>query len=201
MTFNKIVFFYCSNIFLKTIHIPTKIDIKTNKQIRHDRVRLIGSDGKVIGEMSAHEAQREANAQGLDLIQLSEGNGADVLPVCRITDGGKYFYEKQKKKAPKEIKTKQIRFHLGTAEGDLKVKIEHVREFLQKGCQVKVTLQMAKYEVEGRSEEGKEKVAKFVDRCVEGGIGKVAGTIKLSGKWLNIDLIPTKSHKKEEKEG
>ncbi|HOH81874.1 MAG TPA: translation initiation factor IF-3, partial [Candidatus Syntrophosphaera thermopropionivorans] len=67
---------------------------RINEQITANKVRLIGADGKQIGIVSLKEALHRAEAEDLDLVEISPN--ADP-PVCRIMDFSKYYFEKEKK--------------------------------------------------------------------------------------------------------
>ena len=56
---------------------------RINEQITANKVRLIGADGKQIGIVSLKEALHRAEAEDLDLVEISPN--ADP-PVCRIMD-------------------------------------------------------------------------------------------------------------------
>lgn len=73
-----------------------------NEQIRDKEVRLIGSDGEMIGIMSAKEALKLADDEELDLVKISPNA---VPPVCKIVDYGKFRYEQERKE--KEAKKNQ----------------------------------------------------------------------------------------------
>ena len=60
-------------------------------------MRVIGSDGEMIGVLSRDEALQQAEEEGLDLVEIQPN--ADP-PVCRIMDFGKYKFELQKKANP-----------------------------------------------------------------------------------------------------
>lgn len=94
------------------------------------------------GIMSTKEAFMLAQEQGLDLVEISPN--ADP-PVCRIMDFGKYRYEESKKqkltrKHQHSQTVKEIKFHANVAEHDYQTKLNHVREFLEKGHKVKLSL-------------------------------------------------------------
>jgi len=61
--------------------------------IRVPQVRLVGENVEV-GVYPILEAQKMANDQGLDLVEISPQ--ADP-PVCKIIDYNKFLYEKKKK--------------------------------------------------------------------------------------------------------
>src|SRR6185436_14998625 len=73
---------------------------RTNHMIRVPQVRLVGENVEV-GVYPTSEAQRMAQDQGLDLVEISPA--ADP-PVCKIIDYNKFLYEKKKKE--KEMKAK-----------------------------------------------------------------------------------------------
>jgi translation initiation factor IF-3 len=84
----------------------------------------------------------QAQQEGLDLVEISPN--ADP-PVCRIMDFGKYRYEEARKeklarKHQHVHAVKEMKFHANTAEHDYQTKINHIRQFLEKGHKVKITL-------------------------------------------------------------
>ena len=65
-----------------------------NGQIRDKEIRVIGTNGEMLGIMTPAEAMRIADEEGLDLVKVSP---TAVPPVCRIIDYGKFKYEKTRK--------------------------------------------------------------------------------------------------------
>ncbi len=97
----------------------------------------------MLGVMPTRDAQRLADQQGLDLVEITP-NAAP--PVCKIMDYGKFKYEesiraKQARKSQKVQKVKEIKFHPGTDTNDFDYKLKQIRGFLGEGCKVKLTLQ------------------------------------------------------------
>lgn len=95
-----------------------------------------------MGVMSTRDALIQAQHEGLDLVEISPN--ADP-PVCRIMDFGKYRYEEARKeklarKHQHVHAVKEMKFHANTAEHDYQTKVQHIREFLEKGHKVKITL-------------------------------------------------------------
>ena len=101
-----------------------------NGQIRDKEIRVIGTNGEMLGIMTPAEAMRIADEEGLDLVKVSP---TAVPPVCRIIDYGKFKYEKTRKE--KDAKKKQ-----NIDSNDLSTKISSARKFLTRGDRVKVTL-------------------------------------------------------------
>ncbi len=95
--------------------------------------------------MTTKEAIKLAQAEGLDLVEISPN--ADP-PVCRIMDFGKFRYDEgmKRKASSKQSRMhnkslKEIKFHVNVAEHDYETKINHARKFLEKGHKVKLSLQ------------------------------------------------------------
>ena len=115
---------------------------RRNGEIRVPRVRVIGSDGEMIGVLSRDEALRMAEDEGLDLVEIQPN--ADP-PVCKIMDFGKFRFEQQKKaseakKKQKQVEIKELKFRPVTDEGDYQIKLRNMRRFLAEGDRVKVVV-------------------------------------------------------------
>ena len=113
-----------------------------NEQIRDKEVRLIGTNGEMIGVMSAKDAMKLAREAELDLVKIAPNAQP---PVCKIVDYGKYRYEqarkeKEAKKKQKIVEVKEVRLSPNIETNDLNTKINAARKFLEKGDKVKVTL-------------------------------------------------------------
>ena len=105
-------------------------------------MRVIDSTGKQIGILSREQALLAAKEENLDLVQITD----NVDPVvCRITDYGKFLFDQKKKRADAkkhQTKThlKEIKFRPSTKEGDYQIKMRHLKEFLEHGDVVKVSV-------------------------------------------------------------
>jgi translation initiation factor IF-3 len=96
----------------------------------------------MLGVLTTRDAQRMAQQQGLDLVEVSPN--ADP-PVCKIMDFGKFRYDegmkrKQARKSQQRMVIKEIKFHANVDEHDLETKLRKTREFLEEGHKVKLTL-------------------------------------------------------------
>ena len=114
-----------------------------NYKIRVPQVRVLDANGNMIGVMPTGQAQRMAENQGLDLVEITP---TAVPPVCKIMDYGKFRYEesikaKKARKAQKQTQVKEIKFHPGTDVGDLQHKLRQIRSFLGEGNKVRLSLQ------------------------------------------------------------
>ena len=127
-----------------------KTQIQVNSQIRDKEVRLIDADGKMIGIVSAREAQLKANERELDLVKISPNANP---PVCKIMDYGKYLYElakreKEAKKKQTNISVKEIRLSAKIEEHDFSFKLKNAVRFLRNGDQVKVSIRFRGWEMQ-----------------------------------------------------
>jgi len=92
--------------------------------------------------MSRADALRSAEEQELDLVEISPNANP---PVAKIIDWGKYNYQRTKqlqknKRSAKTLEVKQIRLGLKIGDHDLEVKMRKVREFLEAGNKVKISV-------------------------------------------------------------
>ena len=119
----------------------TKIDHRINEQIRISPIRLVDSEGNMIGEIPAEEAQQMAVEAGLDLVEVAPNVRP---PVCRIMDYGKFKYEQQKKKKEShkhhQVQLKEIRLRPKTGEHDIGFKVKRARMFLEHKDKVKINV-------------------------------------------------------------
>ena len=169
---------------------------RTNHMIRVPQVRLVG-DNVTVGVYSTQEAQKMAQEQGLDLVEISPQ--ADP-PVCKIIDYNKFLYEKKKKEKEmkansKTAEVKEIRFTPGTDDHDFDFKARHAESFLKEGNKVKAYVQF-----KGRAimfkERGELVLLKFAERLSE--VGQPEGMPKLEGKRMLMIIAPKGKQKKKE---
>lgn len=118
---------------------PRQPKTRINREINVPEVLVIDADGSSMGVCSVAKAIQAAQEQGLDLVEVSP---AARPPVCRIMDYGKYKYEMNKKSRGLQKKQglKEIRMQPKISEHDLEFKTRHVREFLEEGNKVKISV-------------------------------------------------------------
>ena len=115
---------------------------RLNEDIPSGDCRLIGVDGSQLGIFSIDAAQKIADDQGLDLVEIAP---EAAPPVCRVMDYGKFRYEQeQKAKAARKKQTrvdiKEMKFRPKIDKGDYETKKRHIVRFLEAGAKVKVTI-------------------------------------------------------------
>jgi translation initiation factor IF-3 len=143
----------------------------------------------MLGVMTTRDAQRLAEQQGLDLVEISPT--ADP-PVCKIMDFGRFRYEestrrKQARKNQSRQQIKEVKFHAGVEEHDLQTKLKHIRGFLAEGDKVKITLQYRGRE-NAHKELGMAVVTRVVKECDP--IAIVEQQPRLIGRLLGCMLAP-----------
>ena len=105
-------------------------------------VLLLSANGEKLGTMKARQAKILAAEQELDLVVISRQESA---VVCKIMDEAKWRYQQKKKQKSQHKRApqlKEVRFGVSTAEHDINVKLKHVRAFIDKGCSVKISIEM-----------------------------------------------------------
>ncbi|MDE0150891.1 MAG: translation initiation factor IF-3 [Bdellovibrionales bacterium] len=118
---------------------------KVNDNIEALEVRVIGSDGKMLGVMSVSRGTELAHQEGLDLVEIAP---KAQPPTCKIMDYGKWKFDAKKKeksarKKQTKIVIKEIQVRPRTDTFDLEVKIRKAREFLISGYKVKLHLRFS----------------------------------------------------------
>ena len=139
-------------------------DLRINEGIRVREVRLIDADGNQKGIVPTFEALQMAREPGADLVEIAP---QAQPPVCKILDYGKYKFELEKKsreakKHQKQIRIKEIRMQPKIDDHDLEFKTRHVREFLDEGNKVKVTVRFRGREL-AHTELGKDVLDKILE--------------------------------------
>lgn len=123
-------------------------------------------DGSQVGVVPTREALNLAQQRGLDLVEISP---QAQPPVCRVMDYGKYKFElakkeKQSKKNQSNTKVKEVKFHTNVEEHDYQTKLRHIRDFLEEGHRVKISL-MFRGRENAHQELGYEVVRRVVADC------------------------------------
>jgi translation initiation factor IF-3 len=169
----------------------SKDQAQINSAIRDKEVRLIDSDGTMIGIVSAKEAQLKANERELDLVKIAPNANP---PVCKIMDYGKYLYEQNKrdKEAKKKqtiIEVKELRLSAKIEEHDFSFKAKNAIKFLGSGDKVKVSIRFRGREI-AYSKMGREVMEKFAETVKE--FGKVDRPPVMEGRTMSMILVPHK---------
>lgn len=163
-----------------------------NDEIRFREVRLIDSDGSMVGVVALSQAKKRAEDEGLDLVLISAT--ADN-PVCKIMDYGKYMFEQSKrereaKKNQKVTELKEVGLKVSTEEHDFQFKTKNACRFLGEGDRVKVVIKFRGREMAYTSR-GYEVMRQFAAKCEE--FGTVDREPKVEGRNMVMFMAPKKS--------
>jgi len=177
--------------------ISSSTEPRINERIRAQKCRLIGVDGSQLGIFAMSDAQRIAEEQDLDLVEIAPL--ADP-PVCRIMDYGKFKYEQTQKeklarKHQTKVEIKEIKFRPKIDKHDYETKKKHVIRFLDAGAKVKVTIMFRGREM-AHPELGLNILERLAGELADGAI--IETQPKLEGRNMHMLLAPLK--KKEVKE-
>ncbi len=95
-----------------------------------------------MGVLSISQAIRLARDSELDLVEVAPNSDP---PVCRLLDYGKLRYltakkDRESKKGQKSTELREVRFRPNIGSHDLESKTRKVRELIQDGSKVKLTV-------------------------------------------------------------
>jgi len=164
--------------------------------IRCPQVRGIDDQGEQLGIMRPEDAIREAEARGLDLVEVAP---MAQPPVCRLIDYGKYRYQqsKRQKEARKHqhtITVKEIKYRPKISDHDFDFKTNHVKEFLAEGNKVKLTIMFRGREV-AHPEFGRDLLARVVE-AIKTDISDPPDCqrLRMEGRNMSVIVSPAKHH-------
>lgn len=163
--------------------------IRINRWINVSQVRLVDSDGTMLGVKPTQEAMQMARNAGMDLVEIAP---QAAPPVCKIMDFSKYLYEKDKqdrenRKKQKVGMLKEIRMHTRIASHDLNTKIKHIAGFLTGQDKVRVTVIFKGRENQHR-DLGEKILQDVVLKLAE--FGNQEGRFSMAGNRMSVMLSP-----------
>lgn len=155
-------------------------------------IRIVDDAGKQLGVFPLREALVESKKLGLDVVQINPGE----VPVCRITDAGKFLFDRKKNqreqaKRQREltVEIKEVQLRPVTDDHDLTVKAKRTKEFLAEGDKVKVVVRFR-----GRERAHKDQGHKIVQAFLqEVGDHRVDRPLSDTGKDMQMVLAPMKT--------
>ena len=105
-------------------------------------MRLIDDQNNQLGVLSLDAALRIASEKGLDLVEVAPQASP---PVCRLMDYGRFKFETIKKEKDQRrkqnvTKLKEMKLRPKVAEHDYQTKFKGLKQFLEAGEKVKVTI-------------------------------------------------------------
>lgn len=141
--------------------------------------------------MSIQDALAKAAEFELDLVEVSPNA---TPPVTRIMDYGKHVFEKKKtqqagKSKQKQTQLKEVKFRPGTDIGDYNIKLRKLKEFLEDGDKIKITLRFRGREM-AHQELGLELMDRVRDDLVD--MATVEQRPEMQGRLMNMVMSPVK---------
>lgn len=170
-------------------------ELKINDQINTREVRLIDSEGNMVGIVPIFKALGMAQELELDLVEISPNA---TPPVCKIADFGKILYQNQKqaveaKKKQKVVELKELRMSINIGKTDLERKIKQSSEFLKEGNKVKFSFQFRGREI-SHVHLAEELIEKIINDLEE--YGKIDSKPLLEGKRMSFIISPVTKKQK-----
>ncbi len=144
-----------------------------------------------MGIINKLEALARAREAGLDLVEVAP---TSAPPVCRIMDYGKWLYQQKRRIRESHKKShhhagslKEIRLRPETDQHDLGIKLDHAREFLEKGHKVQFTVSFR-----GRQVLHQDKGYEMLNRIVESmaDVAKAESRGKMTRRRMTLLLVP-----------
>ncbi len=110
---------------------------------------MIGEDGDQLGVMDVRRALQLARDADVDLVEVAPNSDP---PVCRLLDYGKLRYltskkERESRKGQKSTDLREVRFRPNIGTHDLESKTRKVKELINDGSKVKLTVRFRGREV------------------------------------------------------
>ena len=127
-----------------------------------------------------------AREKGLDLVEVApEANPV----VCKIVNYGKYRYQqgKREKKQQKASRLKEVKFTIQTGEHDFQTKLARIREFLEDGHKVRVSVFFKGRQII-HTAKGEEILARVATATED--MAKVDQDTMSKGRTLQMLLVP-----------
>ena len=164
-------------------------DLRINDQIRVSHVLLIDDLGEKRGIVPLSEALEIAQAAGLDLVEVSPNTDP---PVCKVLNYGqlKFKVKKEEKKNTKKRQLKEIKMRPVTDEGDYKVKCKKIKDFLEDGHKVKVTIFYRRAREMSHQDLSAELLARILVDLAE--FGQLEYEPKAEGRQIHMIFAPKK---------
>ena len=172
---------------------------RLNEAIRVKECRLIAYDGSQLGIYPIEQAQRIADNEGYDLVEIAP---QAQPPVCRIMDYGKFKYDqaikaKQARKNQSKIETKEMKFRPKIDIGDYTTKKKHVMRFLAAGFKVKITIMFRGREM-SHPEQGRSILERLADDLKD--VAVIENQPKMEGRNMHMLIAPLPQTVKKKKE-
>lgn len=158
--------------------------MRVNSEIKTNSIKIVNLTPIV--ECTVKEGLRLAQEQGLDLVEVADGNPS----ICKIMDYQKYLFDKKKhQQKPKKIEIKEIQLGTNIGEHDFQFKLNQAKKFLSEGKKVRATI-FFKGRTITKTDTGEKIMLRFVVELGE--YGNAEQLPKLEGKKMSMTISPKK---------
>ena len=168
-----------------------KLNLPMDYGIKAYKVRVIQQNGQD-RIMSRDDAIDLAKSQNMNLVQIAFNHNAEPKSICKIIDYAKFKYEEKKRQKEQQKKNrankpdlKEIKFTIRCDDGDRNTKVNHIKEFLDHGDLVKISIVMSKREMD-RIDFAKDFMKLLLTEF--DGIAKIEGTPSLENRTMSCVL-------------
>ena len=163
--------------------------------------RLIGFDGAQLGIYTVAQAQRVADDQNLDLVEIAPNAEP---PVCRIMDYGKFKYDQAikakqaRKNQSKRIETKEMKFRPKIDVGRLHHQEEACASLLGRGGTRRRSPSCSAVANSAHPEQGLSILERLADDLKD--VAVVENQPKMEGRNMHMLIAPLPGAAKKKKE-
>ncbi len=151
---------------------------------------MIAEDGEQFGVMEVRRALQMARDAEVDLVEVAPNSDP---PVCRLLDYGKLRYlsakrERESRKGQKSTDQREVRFRPNIGSHDLESKVRKVKELIEDGSKVKLTVRFRGREA-AHQQLGLAVLKKVADELKD--YVKLDRAPGMEGRALSMVLIPS----------
>lgn len=168
-----------------------KLNLPMDYGIKAYKVRIIQQNGQD-RIMNRDDAIDLAKSQNMNLVQIAFNPNNEPKSICKIIDYAKFKYEEKKRQKEQQKKNrankpdlKEIKFTIRCDDGDRNTKVNHIKEFLNHGDLVKISIVMSKREMD-RIDFAKDFMKRLLIEF--DGIAKIEGTPSLENRTMSCTL-------------
>lgn len=170
-----------------------------NEKIRDREIRLIDSDGEMLGIFASRDAQKMADEKNMDLVKISPNARP---PVCKIMDYSKFKFEQAKKerearKKQKTIEVKELWLSPNIDQHDIQTKVKRAIDFLKNGDKVKITVRFRHGREMSRTEVAHKILGDFAKSIEE--YANIDRAAKLEGRRMSMFFVSKVSKQDKDK--
>jgi len=165
--------------------------VVANHKINFPQIRVLNEQGQMVGVMSSREGIELARKEGKDLVLVTR---EATPPVTKIIELSKFKYQQQQKQAKARKKSraqelKEVRFKMFMGNNDVDVRKKRVKEFLEEGNKVRMSLEFRGRQI-SKKEFAYKLFAQVINEVQDEELGKLEIEPKINGRKLIAQLTP-----------